>query len=106
MSIIKRICSYENSVININYSNLNNETTLQDVRSSCLVIYLHIEKDRFSELIEREEEGFNYKQINKDLFVERDIICSQLADIVVDCKDFENNDVIDAVIEAIVKYYS
>ncbi|MGN0960821.1 MAG: shikimate kinase [Christensenellales bacterium] len=105
-SIIRRVCSYDNTLINIEYSTLNIENNLDIVKNNCLIIYLKLNERRFQKEQTRENINNNVKNINKDLFHDRDFICNKLADIIVDCDDYKDNDLIDIIIEKILKYYT
>jgi len=106
ISIIKRIASYDNTLINIDFANLNNETTLQNIQETCLIIYLHLPKDRFYKEQEKEGLSFSALQLNMDMFEDRDIICSKVSNVRVDCKDHNIDDLLDVIIEQIVWYYT
>ena len=105
ISIIRRICSYENTIINIEYANLNNETILNFVRENCLIIYLKLSDERFLEEQDKEELSANTKGLNLELLHERDAICTKISDIVLDCKENDIDDIIEDFIEKIVHYY-
>ena len=102
-SIIKRLCSYEDTLINLNYFNLNNDDTLNLVKNNCLLVYLHLDEKRFnSEIVN----NGNNAIFDISLFLDRDKICMEEADIVVDCKDFNVDDVATLVAESIIIYYA
>ncbi len=106
LSVIRRICSFDNTVINIDYSNLNNDTTLEYVKSSSVIIYVQMSHARFSKELDKEQVSFNVKLINSDLFADRDFVCSQIADIIVPCEELSMKQILDRVIQEILKYYS
>lgn len=106
ISIIKRICGYENTLINIEFANLNNETTLQNVKNNCLVVYLKLPQERYAKEQSKEVQSFSIAQLNMDLFDERDTICSNLSDVIIDCKDNSVDVIIEDLIEQIIWYYS
>lgn len=105
-SIVKRICSYENTLININYSELNDENILDSIRSSCLLIYIRIDKDRFKK--EQDNDNFNHNEkiINIDLFNDRDFICKNIAEIVVNCNDLNEDNVVELILKEMINYYN
>jgi len=106
ISIIKRICSYENVLINIDYSNLNNDSTLQNIKNSCLIIYLQLTAENFKKEQLKIEQNANLLEINMDLFEDRNAICTKLCDIVVDCNQDKMEQIISNITEQIMWYYS
>lgn len=106
ISIIKRICTYENTIINIDFANLNNETTLKNIKDNCLVVYLRLNKERYSSELNKENQSFSSLQLNMDLYEDRDIICAKVCDVVVDCDNNNIDDLLDVLIERMVWYYS
>ena len=105
-TIIKRLCTYDNTIINIDYSNLNNETTLDIVQENCLVIYLKLNEKRYLKELDIDNVSANEKALCKDVFRDRDFLCEKLADIVVNCEDYTAKDLIDIIIENILKFYT
>lgn len=102
-SIIKRLCSYEDTLINLNYFNLNNEEILGIVKEHCLLIYLHMSEVRFLEELEKSSAN---NVFDSALFCDRDKLCREEADIVVDCGVLEVNEVTKLTYNSIIKYYS
>ena len=105
-SIIRRLCTYEDTLMNLNYFNLNNEEILNIVKEHCLLIYLHITYNRFIDETNKERSTDNKKLLDATLFDDRDGICRMEADIVVDCKNDNANDVTKKVAQHIINYYS
>ena len=106
MSIIKRICTYEDTIINMDFANLNNETNLKNIKDNCLVLYLRLSHDKYGIELSKENQSFTSHQLNMDLYEDRDIICSKVCDVVVDCDNNNIDELIDIIIERIVWYYS
>jgi len=103
-SIIKRLCTYEDTLINLNYYNLNNDEILNNIKENCLLIYLQVSLDKFNDAIDALDE--NNHIIDKALFIDRDRICKSEADIVIDCKDLAVTDVVKLISDNIISYYS
>lgn len=101
--IIQRLCTYEETLINLNYFNLNNDDILNTIKKHCLLIYLHMSEDRFNLEIEKKSEN---NVINRTLFLDRDKICRDLADIVVDVANLECQDIAKNTVDSIIKYYT
>lgn len=105
-SIVRRICAYENTLININYAELNEENVLNIVHNSCLLIYIRLDKDRFELEQEKVNSNQNEKIINSDLFKDRDFICKNIADIVVNCNDLIEDNVVELILKEMLNYYN
>lgn len=100
---IKEVCYYENTVIAVDYSLLNNESCKESIRSKCLVIYIKLKKEDFIRLIENDNTINFYSEF---MFEDRNKLCEELCDINFDC-NFENDDVIiEKIIRDIKIYYN
>lgn len=106
VSIIKRTCTYDNTLICIEYPLLNNNEILKIVKDNCLLIYLGTTQENFNNELDRIEENNSIKIIEKDAFEDRDFLCRKMADLVVDCEDLQMDLLINRIIEKIVEYYS
>ena len=89
-SVIKRICEYEDSIINIDYSLLNNPDIYSIIKNSALIIYVHIDKDKYICEIDKEKITNNLKMISTDLYEDRSAILKSIADININYIDDEN----------------
>jgi len=104
-SLLKRLCTYENTLINIDYSLLNNDNNLKYIKDNCLIIYLKVGIDRFKKEIIKDNLSYGNIAMNLDLFKDRSQICEKNADIIVECKDMNNNDIIESVIVEILNFF-
>ena len=104
-SLLKRLCSYDNTLININYALLNVEKNLKVLKDNNLIIYLRLAKDRFLMEIDNDNLTKTAKELNIDMFEDRDNICLSHADIVVECQNLGQMDVLDQIIVELLKYY-
>ena len=105
-SVIRRVCSYDNTLINIDYSCLNNEYNIEVIRENCLIIYLKLDEKRFKKEQDKESINQSVKEINQDLLKDRDFMCCKFADITVDCEEYNENELSDIIIEKILKFYT
>lgn len=106
LGVIKRVCSFNDTLINIDYINLNNETALKLVKDSSVLIYLRLSKERYKEELLREEQSFNQRLIASDLFEDRDLVCSSIADAIVECEDLDTPDILIRISEKLIENYS
>ncbi len=104
-AVLKRICTYENTIINIEYQLLNTETNYKFIKENCLIIYLKLSLNRYKKEILEERMSDSAKSLNIDLFKDRDFICSKKADIVVDCKDIEGEELLGLIMQKLLGYY-
>lgn len=104
-AVLKRICTYENTIINIEYQLLNTETNYKFIKENCLIIYLKLSLSRFKKELLEEHMSDSAKSLNIDLFKDRDFICSKKADIVVDCKDIEGEELLGLIMQKLLGYY-
>lgn len=105
-SIVRRVCSYDNTLINVDYSCLNNDNNLEVIRDNCLIIYLKLNEKRFIKELEKENINNNVKNIDKDLFHDRDFLCNKFSDISVNCEEYSDSEIVDIVIEKILEFYT
>lgn len=105
-SIIGRVCSYDNTLVCMEYSYLNDDNILNIVKENCLIIYLHLDEKRYLKELANENMSESEKKLNVDIMQDRDFLCKGLSDITIECGNLQNNDLIDNVIEHILKYYS
>ena len=105
-SIISRVCSYDNTLINIDYTLLNDSDILKMIKDNCLLIYIALDSNRY--FIEQNNELISSNQIsiNVDVFDDRDLLIRSISDLVVDCLKMNIDGVIDAVIRQILEYYT
>lgn len=89
-SVIKRICEYEDSIINIDYSLLNNQDICSIIKNCALIIYVHIDKEKYLSELEKENINSNEKFICEDLYDDRCVVLQSVADIIIDYNDDEN----------------
>jgi shikimate kinase len=106
LSIIKRTCGYEDTLICIKYPLLNNSDILSVIKNNCLLIYLSVSQKYFDYELDKNEESKAIRIIEKEAFEDRDYLCKKMADIVVDYDDENMSDFINKIIEKIVEFYS
>lgn len=105
-SIIRRVCGFDNTLINIEHTYLNDSEILKTVKDNCLLIYIALDANRY--FIEQNNELISANQIsiNVDVFDDRDYLLRDASDLVVDCLKMDMTGIIDAVIIRILDYYS
>ena len=104
-SILKRICTYEDTVLNVEYSLLNKDINYTYIKNSCVIVYLKLSKDRYKKIQDSENLSDSVKIINWDLFDDRNFICEKKSDLIIDCGELSGKDLLDKFLEEIVKFY-
>ena len=104
-SILKRLCTYVNTLINIDYSLLNNDINKKILQDNSLLIYLKLSSERFKKEIQKDKLSNGNFAMNLDLFNDRDQICESNADIIVNCDDLNESGIIDSIIVELLKYF-
>ena len=105
-SVIKRICTYENTLINLNFNKLNSDKILEVIANNCLIIYLRIQRNDYKKQMVVEDLSYNEQKINLDVYHDRDNIIKNIADIIIECTYDNMSDFIDNIIESLLKYYT
>ena len=106
ISIVQRTCTYDNTLMCIEYPLLNNSEILKLVKNNCLLIYLNITKKDFEEELNKVESNKSSRIIEIDAFHDRDILCKYMCDLVVDCENLDMDSLITKIIKNIVEFYS
>lgn len=104
-SILKRICTYEDTILNVEYTLLNNDENYTYLKNSCVIVYLKLSKNRYKKIQDNENLSDCVKMINLDLFDDRNFICEKKSDMVIDCSELSGKDLLDKFLEEIVKFY-
>lgn len=104
-SIIRRICSYENTIVNIEYFYLNSDVNYKFISDNCLIIYLRLNQKQYIEEIKKEDLSKSAMSLNIDLYQDRDFVCSKKADIVVECNVCSEKELMDVILQKMLVYY-
>lgn len=102
-SIVRKICSYENTLLTLKYSVLNNEDNIRNIRDNCLLIYLRFDKPNYDLVVKREES----EQLEEDVYNDRDFICKNISEFTINCNATQPVDgVVDLIYSSLLDYYS
>jgi len=105
-SIIRRVCGYDNTLINIDYALLNNDDILNHIKTKCLLVYLSLDRKRFIQEQKKEMISSNLISINNEVFDDRNFLCNRISDIKIDCDELDDDSIVNRTIETILNYYS
>jgi shikimate kinase len=93
---IRKICRYENTMLNINYTLLNDKVIFDIIKSSCVIIYLQLDLERINIEFRKEKRTPNEINIINTMYNDRDFLCKSKAHITI---PFDKSD--DEIIELI-----
>lgn len=105
-SIVKRVCQYDNTLINIDYAILNKGDMLDLIKNHCLLIYYEMNKDRYIDEINKEGQSSNLIVINLEVFQDRNNLCKSMADVIIDCSKKTLEEIVNATIEVVLDYFA
>lgn len=97
---VKTVTSYENTLLSLDYSVLNNDSIIENIKDNCVIIYLKYSSDYVKSRLKKTD-GIEY-----ELFEDRDYICTQMADIIVHCDDLPTNKIIEQTTTKLQDYYN
>lgn len=104
-SILRRICTYDNTIINVEYHLLNNDANYKFVSDNCLIIYLKLNLNRYKQEILNDNLSESAMLLNFDLFKDRDFVCEKKADLIVDCLSLKDDELISEILKKILNFY-
>lgn len=102
---VKTCCSYENTLLTMGYSILNNESNIEAVRNSCLLIYLKLSHEKYYKLMNKKDKSKSSIQLDNELFDDRDFICTNICDIIIRCDNLKISDILNSLLDEIYNYY-
>lgn len=105
-SIVRRICSYDNTLVNIKYALLNLDGVLDIVHNNCLLVYVALNKESFETAIDNEETSENARFIEKEAFDDRDFLCRRMSDLTIECNSLDEDECVEAITRGILNYYN
>ena len=102
--IVRNICSYENSLLTLNYSVLNNEENIKNIRDNCLLIYLRFDRPNYVSSMKKVEKD---EPLSEDVFNDRDFICKNISEFTIDCNAaLSKKGVVELIYRSLLEYYS
>lgn len=105
-SLLKRLCSYDNTLINLDYSLLNSEINRGVLEDNCLIIYIKLNIDKYKVELKKDNVSKGNFSINLDLYKDRNQLCEEHADIIVECNNIDEHEhIVDSIIVEILKYF-
>ena len=102
--VLSNICSYENSLLTLNYSVLNNEENIKNIRDNCLLVYLRFDRPNYVSSMEKVGEG---EPLSEDVFNDRDFICKNISEFTINCNAaLSKKGVVELIYRSLLEYYS
>jgi len=102
--VIKRVCEFEDTLIYLDYSKLNNSNNLNVVKKNCLIIYVEMDFEKYNESLHNKTLSKEIQIINKDLFYDRNKLCKNYADIVVKIDTINVDNVVTLIMKSLSQY--
>ena len=99
---VREVCTYENTIITLDYSILNDDENIRTIKENCLLIYIKLDKDNFLKKFKASKKSNDFNEL---LFNDRDFICSNIADLTVECNELTQKESIELLLEEIKRYY-
>ena len=70
-SLLKRLCTYDNTLINLDYSLLNSEVNRGVLADNCLIIYIKLNIDKYKYELNNDNVSKGNYSISLDLYKDR-----------------------------------
>ncbi|MDD4210851.1 MAG: shikimate kinase [Clostridia bacterium] len=103
--LIKRLSTYNNSFITIDFSMFNREKNLAYLKENSLIVYLKFFEKDYIKLLKKEKTGAQF-ELDKKLFEKRDELMTEYSDLVVSLINTNKKDVLKAFLSAVNNYYA
>ncbi len=100
---IRMLSSYENTIYTINYASLNMEHNLDSVKEGCVLVYLRLDETSFNDKLKTSKLPKTESSLLKKQFKNRDLILTDIADVVADVS--KSNNEIEIILKKIEEYY-
>ena len=102
-NIVRKICSYENTLLTLKYSVLNNEDNIRNIRENCLLIYIRFDKPNYDMVVKRE----GSESLDEEVYNDRDFICKNISEFTINCLAAHSTQaVVEMIYRALLDYYS
>ena len=98
-SKVKAVNTFENTLFTMDYSLLNDETNLKTTQEHSFVIYLKLSKDNLLKITDRN----TYSGLIFDVYEFRDRLCEKYSDIIIDCDNKSELEIIKDIEEVFIK---
>lgn len=102
---VKRASSFENSLLTMNYTLLNDHVNLANIKDKCLIIFLELSKVNYEKKIKSEKKNKLKNILEAYIFDERNSICNDISDIVINIDGLSYLQSANLVIKKLKEYY-
>lgn len=102
---LKRIYSYENTIITLSLNTLNKTMHKLFVKNKSVSIFIKVDFKFYKKYLKLESESKEIEEINVAVFNERNKLLSDFADLTVELNKKDEKNSIKLIIGAIEKYY-
>jgi len=97
-SKVKMVNSFENTLFSMDYSLLNDESSYNLTKENSFIVYLRFSKENLEEVDKKYDVKVSGKSLIYDVYEFRNQLCEKYADIIVDCDNLNDNEIIKATI--------
>ncbi len=105
-SKVRNVSTYQNTCYTLNYFMLNEESNLKAIKQTSILIYLQQSKAQYSKGLPKDDKCKNKNSMDVEMFAIRDKTLMDMSDIVVKCSRGTLGEIVDNVMQNIVKYYN
>lgn len=102
---VKQAVSFENTLVTLNHTLLNDVKNCERIDENCLVIFLKISHELYEKKLTNEKVKKLGKILALSLINERNTICESMSDIIVECDGKTLTNIIQEIKQEIIKYY-
>lgn len=102
-SKVKMVNSFENTLFTMDYSLLNDESSFNLTKESSYIVYLRFSKDELETINSKYDVKTSSKSLIYDVYEFRNQLCEKYADIIIDCDDSSDNEIVKAITNKFLK---
>ncbi len=103
---VKQVASFENSLLTLNFTLLNNDFNSKAIKEKCVVVFLKLNQQAYEKKILKEKYSKLSQILNINMFNDRTKICASLADIVFECDEQTVAKIATSLKNEIIEFYT
>lgn len=102
---VKRALSFENSLLTMNYSLLNDNIILNYIQEKCLVVFVELSKENYAKKVKYDKKSKLKNILETYIYDERNLICKDIADISLNVDGLSYLQIANLIIKSLKEYY-
>lgn len=103
---VKRTLTFENSLLTMNYSLLNDDIVLKNVKDKCLVVFIELSKENYIKKEKYDKKNKLKNILETYIYDERNLICKNIADICLNVNGLSYLQIANLIIKNLKEYYN